>query len=225
MIGFINMRPRIYRITSIADGPNGKSNLAVTPAPMGSVNEKRFPGDFSNSCAVLKDEKSNLGEKGKPHFNEADLLYADSTFFDVFSFSLKEGNQNAALQAPNSIVLTRNAAKKYFGNQNAIGKTLEVNSFSRNFTVQVTAIADDLPANSHMQFNGLISLQTLGDISNLWAFHMFQSYCWLTLQTNRNNCNINFPTSSRNISPIIRKQMGCRKYSCSLSPAFICIRK
>ena len=166
---------RIYRITSIADGPNGKSNLAVTPAPWAPIMKKDFP-EIQQFVRVLKDEKSNLGEKGKPHFNEADLLYADSTFFDVFSFSLKEGNQNAALQAPNSIVLTRTAAKKYFGDQNAIGKTLEVNSFGRNFTVQVTAIADDLPANSHMQFNGLISLQTLGDISNLWAFHMFQSY-------------------------------------------------
>jgi len=172
----------IYRVTSIGDGPNGKSHLAVTPAPWAPLMKKDYP-EIQQYVRVLKDEKSNIGEKSKTHFNEAELYFADSTFFDVFSFELESGDPKLALKAPNSIILTRAAAKKYFGERDPIGKSLEVNSFGRNFDVQVTGIAKQTPGNSSLQFNALISLQTLGNLSNLWSFHMFHSYFLLTSGT------------------------------------------
>lgn len=172
---FNSRAQNIYRLTSVMDGPNGKANLAVTPAPWAPLMKKDYP-EIKNFVRLLKDEKATVGQPGEQHYYESNLLYGDSTFFDVFSFSLVRGNVRQALEQPNSIVLTKKGAKKYFGATDPIGKTLEINSFGRNLTVQVTAVADDVPANSHFTFNALLSLQTLGDLSHMWSFHMFQSY-------------------------------------------------
>src|SRR5688572_1905098 len=165
----------IYRIVSESEGTNGKTNLAVTPAPWAPLMKKDFP-EILNYTRLLKDEKSTLGQPGEQQHYESGLLYADSTFFDIFSFELTKGNRKKALDQPNSIVLTKETAKKYFGEADPIGKTLELNSFVGRFTVQVTAIAEEPPPNSHFTFNALVSLQTLGDLSNFWSYHMFQSY-------------------------------------------------
>ena len=166
----------IYRVTSEAEGPNGKSDLAVTPAPWAPLMKKDFP-EIRNYTRLLRAEKTDIGQPGQQHFYESDLIFADSTFLDVFSVELIKGDPRKALDQPNSIILTEETATKYFGDADPIGKTLEVNSFvGREVSVQVTAIAKQLPANSHFKFNTIVSLQTLGDISNFWAYHMFQSY-------------------------------------------------
>jgi putative ABC transport system permease protein len=168
----------IYRITSESESTSGKTNLAITPAPWAPLMKKDFP-EINNFVRILKSEKAVIGKPGQQKFYENDLLYADSTFFDVFSFRLLKGNSKQALEKPNSIILTRESADKYFGNEDPIGKTLEVNSFVGIVTVQVTGIVDEIPSTSHFKFNALISLQTLGDISGFWAYHMFQSYVLL----------------------------------------------
>jgi len=180
-----NVRARnIYRITSVMDGTSGKSKLAITPAPWAPLMKKDYP-EIKDFVRLLKDEKSIVGQPGKQHYYENDLLYSDSTFFDIFSFLLSRGDARKALDKPNSVILTKEAAKKYFGKEDPIGKTLEINSFGRNLNVQVTAIADVIPSNSHFKFNALISLQTLGDLSNLWSFHMFQSYVLVNNNTSQ----------------------------------------
>src|SRR4030095_10604315 len=132
---------------------------------------------------LLRDEKMVIGQKGEQHFYEKDIFYADSTFFNVFSVDLERGDVKKALERPNSIILTKEAAKKYFGDVDPIGKTLEVNSFVGVVDVEVTAIAKKLPTSSHFQFSSLISSQTLGDMSNFWSYHMFQSYVLLNEKT------------------------------------------
>jgi putative ABC transport system permease protein len=169
---------KIYRVTSEMAGEKNKTDLAVTPAPWAPLMKKDFP-EIKNYVRLLKDEKSTVGRPGEQHFYETALLYADSTLFDVFSFSLEKGDVKHALQQPNSIILTKESAIKYFGNADPLGKTLEVNSFGRTFNVQVTGVAKDIPANSHFKFSSLVSLQTLGDLSGLWSFHMFQTYLLL----------------------------------------------
>lgn len=182
----------IYRLTSEAEGPNGKTNLAVTPAPWAPLMKKDY-AEIKNYTRVLRAEKTDVGEPGKQHFYESDLLYADSTFFDVFSVELEKGNVSKALEQPNSIILTSETAIKYFGDADPIGKTLEVNSFVGRVSVQVTAVAKKLPPNSHFRFNALVSIQTLGDISNFWAYHMFQSYVLLNDNSSVNTLEKKLP--------------------------------
>ncbi|WP_221452857.1 ABC transporter permease [Mucilaginibacter sp. FT3.2] len=85
-------------------------------------------------------------------FTENSFLYADANFFKVFSFKLFDGDVNTALNAPDKIVITQNAAKKYFGNQAALGKVLKVGS--KNFTV--SGVAETVPTNSQIQFDFVV---------------------------------------------------------------------
>jgi len=168
----------IYRITSAVEGPTGRTSLAVTPAPWAPLMKKDYP-EIKNYTRLLKAEKTDIGQPGQRHFYETDLIYADSTFFDIFSVQLEKGNVKTALERPNSIILTKETARKYFGDTDPLGKTLEITSFVGQAEVQVTAIVKKIPSNSHFHFNALVSMQTLGDISNFWAYHMFQSYVLL----------------------------------------------
>lgn len=172
----------IYRIYSVPLDGQDKKELAVTPAPWAPLMKKDYP-EIKEYVRLLRDEKMVIGQPGEQHFYEKDIFYADSTFFNVFSVELERGDVKKALERPNSIVLTKEAAQKYFGNADPIGKTLEVNSFVGAVDVEVTAIAKKIPASSHFQFSALISVQTLGDMSNFWAYHMFQSYVLLNEKT------------------------------------------
>jgi putative ABC transport system permease protein len=174
----VNAR-NIYRITSIFAEEKDKKELSVTPAPWAPMMKKDYP-EIKEFVRLLKAEKTIVGQAGDQHFYEKDILYADSTFFKIFSIDLERGDVKKALERPNSIILTEEAAQKYFGNADPIGKTLEINSFGRTFNAEVTAIAKKAPDASHFKFSSLISLQTLGDLSNMWSFHMFQSYVLLS---------------------------------------------
>src|SRR5678815_3699498 len=78
---------KIYRLTSEAEGPNGKTNLAVTPAPWGPLMKKDF-AEIKNYTRWGGGGGTDVGQPGLQHFYETDLLYADSTFLDVFSVCL-----------------------------------------------------------------------------------------------------------------------------------------
>ncbi|HEY6974949.1 MAG TPA: FtsX-like permease family protein [Chitinophagaceae bacterium] len=175
---FNTQAKNIYRITSVTQSTNGEAALAVTPPPWAPLMKKDYP-EIKEYVRLLQDKKVSVGAPGEQHFYETKMLYADSTFFNVFTVRLERGDIRTALQKPNSIVLTNETAKKYFGSANPIGKTLEINSFGRSFTVEVAAIAKDIPSASHFNFNSIVSLRVFGDLSSLWSSHMCQSYLLL----------------------------------------------
>jgi putative ABC transport system permease protein len=92
-------------------------------------------------------------------FEEKQFLYADSTFFSIFSFDLIQGNPRDALNAPDKIVITESMAAKYFGNANPIGRILNV---GENKQFVVSAVARDCPANSQIRFDFVASFNSLG---------------------------------------------------------------
>lgn len=87
-------------------------------------------------------------------------MYADPTFFDIFSFRLLKGDPHSALSASYRVVLTESSAKKYFGDENPIGKSLHVGNDSNYY--QVTGIVQDCPSNSQIKFDFLASFSSLG---------------------------------------------------------------
>jgi len=95
-------------------------------------------------------------KRGEFESHEA-VGYADSGFFAVFRLPVVAGDLRTALDAPNSVVLTRSMARKFFGEQAPIGKTLEIN---RQHTLRVTAVIEDLPSNTHLNFRILIAAST-----------------------------------------------------------------
>lgn len=109
-------------------------------------------------------------------FQENDIIFADSTAFEVFDWPVLAGNPATALVAPNTIVLTKRIAEKYFGEDNAIGETLILDS---DEPFQVTAVID-LPVNSHFKFDAMISMSTFKKmrpgIFDSWGYVDFYTY-------------------------------------------------
>jgi putative ABC transport system permease protein len=102
--------------------------------------------------------RSYVVKKDDNMFQEDKFYFADSTFFDVFSFRLVKGNAHTALTLPYSLILTRSSAKKYFGDEDPVGKTLNING-SRDYTI--TGVVEDAPSNSFLQFDFIASFSSL----------------------------------------------------------------
>jgi putative ABC transport system permease protein len=117
----------------------------------------------------------------KKEFNESRLFFTDSAFFDLFDFRLLQGDANTALNDTHTIVITESMAKKYFGDENAIGKYLKLQG---NTNLLITGVLEDLPPNVHFQFDFLVSFKTLSDVYNpavpaVW--HWYWNPCWTYL--------------------------------------------
>jgi len=95
---------------------------------------------------------------GDNKFYENQVIYADGSFFDIFTYPLLKGDPISALSAPYSVVLTEAAARKYFNEEDPLGKSLRFNN-KDNFTV--TGVIQDVPRNSHLLFEMICSFQTL----------------------------------------------------------------
>lgn len=118
----------------------------------------------------------SLFMNGDIEFTEEDVMYADSTFFDIFTYKAIEGNTVDALDLPNSIVLTKTMAGRYFSGESALGKTLKVGDEVHT----VTAVIEDVPSNSHVLFDGLVSRNSLPQQMGSWG--NFGVFTYLLLQ-------------------------------------------
>jgi putative ABC transport system permease protein len=108
-------------------------------------------------------------------FQETHFYFADSTFFRIFSYDLIEGNPVTALKEPYSVILTESMVKKYFGAENPVGKTLNINN-SREYTV--TGVIADAPSNSYFQFDFLASFSSLRQANEepIWWSANYQTF-------------------------------------------------
>jgi len=91
-------------------------------------------------------------------YKETQVLFADSSFFRFFSFHLRSGDPNTALNAPLAMVISRKAAHKYFGDTDPIGKTLQ---YDKKNVFRITGVAEDPPSNSSIQFDFVASVESL----------------------------------------------------------------
>ncbi len=100
-----------------------------------------------------------LVRKGNVKFQETNSLYADSLFFKVFDFKLLKGNPHTALNEPFSLVLSESAVKKYFGNADPVGQTVLFTG--DGLPAKVTGVMKDMPENSQIKADMLVSMSTL----------------------------------------------------------------
>jgi putative ABC transport system permease protein len=107
---------------------------------------------------------------GTTSFKEDNLLVADSSFFDVFSTPFLKGNQKGALSEPNTIVVTEETARKYFGNNDPIGKVLSFGREKKPY--RITGVVANVPASSHFRFDMLISFAADEEQHAGWIYSM-----------------------------------------------------
>ena len=150
---------RIYSVVQILpSGAEGKRHSARTPAPLLPLLVNEFD-EIEDATRWIPTDKWIVKAKNKTFFTREGRLWGvDPNFLSFFSFKMIAGNPETALQEPNSVVLTESTAHKYFGNENAMGRTITLAN-TYNFTV--TGITEDAPSNSSLRYELLISAYTL----------------------------------------------------------------
>jgi putative ABC transport system permease protein len=167
---------RIYRVDSDIRFGGTDMKLAVSSDPMGSTLKKDYP-EVEQFARIYASSGGRLLKKGDNYINEVSLAFVDSTFFDVFSFSLISGNAKTALNDPNTAVISESAAVKYFGTRDAVGRTVETNEKE---IYKITGVMKDMPANSHFRYDFLLSMDNVKYGFGNYLSHNFHTYILLT---------------------------------------------
>jgi len=156
---------RIYRIAGEYDqGGDATNRSAVTTYLLAPDLEEGFSAieeivridNFSGAFITYEDQQ----------YTEEEVYYVDSTFLDIFSFPLLAGDARTALDNPNTAVLSQAMAEKYFGSSvSAVGKVL---TFFDTLSVAVTGVMENMPGNSHLQADFLVSMKTIEPLYPQW---------------------------------------------------------
>ncbi|MBK7871976.1 MAG: ABC transporter permease [Saprospiraceae bacterium] len=174
-LSFDNFHPngeKIFRLTNTFKSESESFSQAPSGAAFGAQLPKLLP-EVEAGCRLF--EEAFKIKRGDVAFIEQHGLMVDSNFFEFFGFRLKEGNPATVLSSPDQIVLTERLATKYFGNENPIGKTIELDGSSIK---TVSGIVENPPVNSHIQFDLLLSSTHLinqmmqlyeFDVNNFWV--------------------------------------------------------
>lgn len=175
----------IYRLDEVQafQGMVQPQNVALSMYPMGPTLTSDFP-EIKNFTRVRQANKLDLTYGDKRIFFPS-ILYVDSTFLHLFDFAVLQGDRKSILEKPNSIALTEESAKKLFGNENPIGKTV-TKYVGDTIRFTVTGIMKNAPKNSHLQFDGLASFSTIAGPRNMsnWGGNWLVTYLELEKGTN-----------------------------------------
>jgi putative ABC transport system permease protein len=153
---FHSKADRIYRI--VADIKTPTETIPSSGPAWAVPGHLKF--DFSEIEAFTRVMPDNLLlRKGDIKFNEPNSIWADSAFFQIFSFKLLKGDARTALKEPYSVVLTESTAKKYFGKADPLGQTILINSESAPATI--TGVMQDMPENTQVKGDLLVSMSTI----------------------------------------------------------------
>ncbi len=148
---------RLYKVTLERKYPTYSINYAVIPYSFGDVIQADFPevqsvvkmgGPFGNNTVTYR---NNAGEE--KYFEENFIMAADSNFFRVFNLRILKGDPASALDETFDIVLTEETARRYFSDEEPVGKHLSI--FNRDYVV--SAVCENVPENSHMKFDFLFN--------------------------------------------------------------------
>ncbi|HET9054969.1 MAG TPA: ABC transporter permease, partial [Cyclobacteriaceae bacterium] len=200
---------RIYQVGLHAKIGGQDITTSTTCPPMAEAFVKEIPGvEQSTRLATVWGSGVVKYEPGNLMFTEELLYYADSNFFNFFSFKLVEGDPEKALLEPNSVVLTQHMEQKYFGSEPGMGKLLSIGGHEK--TYKVTGITEDCPPNSHFQYNMLVSSASAAHLkSTEWLNNYLHTYLMLNENTSAQATEAKFPDLvEKYVGPEIERFMG-----------------
>jgi len=171
---FNKLGDRLFRVEEDQPYSKGLYHVNVTPWPSGPVWKESIP-EIENSCRMTN-TGSLLFRRNDKIFYEDKVVAADSSFFRMFTFPLLEGNIRTVLKDPQSIVITDEMARKYFGNEDALGKSIEINNSE---VFQVSGIMKKIPSNSSIEADFLVPFSYMMKsswYSDNWANNSIATY-------------------------------------------------
>jgi putative ABC transport system permease protein len=169
---------RIYRVCAHIIQGSEPFRGAWTSPPLADALKEDFP-EVEEVVRFSPWSSTYLIQTADKQYLERGVRFADGSFFDIFSFPLIAGDPQTALKEPLSVVLTRTASARYFGRENPLGKTLNFKDLDKDF--KVTGLMEDCPAQSHLQFDILVSLSSSRNAaSKRWMQHNYFTYARLS---------------------------------------------
>jgi len=172
---------RIYRAVLDLNRPDGTRHFASTPYALAPAAESEFAS--VKEFVRLYRSQPVATEIQDRQFEESRFYFADAAFLDLFSFGLSEGNPATALESPYSVILSRETARRYFGDEGPLGRNITVND---SLEFEVTGVFDEIPSKSHFQFDFIASMSSwetlVPSIANAgsWAPHIYHTYLLLS---------------------------------------------
>jgi len=147
---------RIYRVALERTYPDKVRNWGMTAVPLAQTLQTEFD-EVEQATRLLAANNSVLVTFGDKKIEGNQVIYTDPNFFEVFSIKMLEGNPATVLGEQNSAVVTEEAAKRFFGSDDPIGKTVEI--IGRDYTIK--GVTEKVPLNSHFHYDFLLSASTL----------------------------------------------------------------
>ena len=192
---------RIYRITAYVKEPEKDTmKWATTQNPLGPTLKRTYP-EVEEAVRLVGSGTTMFQLDNVKQYIER-VYFADSNVFRVFTYPFLEGDPRTALAAPKSMVLTESVAREYFGRTTGVvGKSLR-NEKGEVFAI--TGVIKDVPMNSHLRFNLLISISTLGpDFNSDGNWGGFGIYTYVLLKP-----NVDGPAFQQKLLPMYDKYMA-----------------
>jgi putative ABC transport system permease protein len=201
---------QVYRVVKdFVNDDGGRVPDATTPPAFAPVIQKDIP-EVAYTARIFP----NWGRKYLLKYNdissyEERVLRIDSSFFDVFTFPFVKGDKETAVDNPNFILLTESTAKRYFGNEDPIGKPIHIDIGRNGTDLFVSGVLRDVPEHAHFTFDFLISIRTFQNpgLDANWGFYNFYTYVRLHPETD--------PQAFQNkIQPVFKKYNPESKTEC-----------
>jgi putative ABC transport system permease protein len=175
-------RENIYRVES-QFFKNGvmTDDWSTTSGGYGPAMQREFPSIRKFARIYLRSSERVVSHNDVKH-REKNVFFADASMLEVFSFDLLKGSRERALAEPNTVILSESSARKYFGDADPIGKTLKFSNTEAVHECAVTGVFKDVPPNSHITFDMLLSWTTLPNwkaIDEFWYQHSAYTYVLL----------------------------------------------
>jgi len=191
---------RIYRIERELFRDNLYSRWPIT----GGLYKQALIDDYPEIENAVRFWRREFSIKDKNNFIHRQGLFAvDNSIFEVFDFDLEEGNPEAALAEPMTAVLTRKNAVKYFGTDEVVGKSLTFEYQGEPTEFKITGILKEVPENSHIQFDMLMSMTTYSEDSFTgWRANYLYTYVLVSESTSESELETKLKTFvSRHLEP------------------------
>ncbi|MEQ8627238.1 ABC transporter permease [Ekhidna sp.] len=163
----------IYRM---GQHTGGDKAWAAGPLGLGPFIQENIP-DVKRVARFIPERNTWISHEDKK-FYERNVFYADSSVFNMFSYEMIQGNPKTALKDPASIVITESMAKKYFGNEDPMGKRMQLLVDGDDVSI-VTGVIKDVPDQSHLQFDFLRSIYAYGDEEYQRSWRNYFVYTYL----------------------------------------------
>jgi putative ABC transport system permease protein len=166
---------RIYRVDADLFFNGTQFTAAAAPGPLAATLVREYP-QVEQIVRILNDGDIFI-KKGNQNIEDHNAVFADSTFFKVFTAPMIAGNAETALNEPNAIVIDETTARKYFNSTDVVGKTLYVNNSAN---CKITGVIKDFPRQSHFHFRFIRPLHdSYRDDRDDWLSNNYQSYILL----------------------------------------------